>query len=117
MPEQRVEGLFGRHEAIESTVIGDLEQGKLAGKFHWIAKPGGTIDGLRIFGSDGKLYPAAISGVYSVQRKGTGFKACWPQRKGRVVVWLQNTTNAYDWTLHTATICAATPTTYTFAYA
>jgi hypothetical protein len=116
MPQRLVEGLFGRHEAIESTVIGDLEQGKLAGKFRWITKPGGTIDGLRIFGSDGKLYPAVISGVYSVQRKGTGFKACWPSRKGRVVVWLQNTTNAYDWMLHIAYIWGSSATTVTLRY-
>lgn len=116
MPQRLVEGLFGRHDAIESTVIGDLEQGSLAGKFHWIANPRGTIDGLRIFGSDGKLYPAAISGVYSVQRKGTGFKACWPQRKGKIVVWFQNTTNVYDWMLQLAYIWGSSATTVTLRY-
>lgn len=100
MPQRYVEGLFGKHEAIESTVIGDLELGKLAGKFRWVGQPGGTIDGMYIFGSDGKLYPAVISGAYSVHRTGAGFKACWPERKGRVTVWFQNTTSIYDWMLH-----------------
>jgi hypothetical protein len=100
MPQRLVEGLFGKQEAVESTVIGDLEQGKLAGKFRWVGNPQGTIDGMYIFGSDGKLYPGLISGVSSVQRSGTGFKACWPERKGRIRVRFQDRTTAYDWTLH-----------------
>ncbi len=116
MPQRLVEGLFGQQHAIESTVIGDLEQGKLAGKFRWITKPAGTIDGLRIFGNDGKLYPAFTAGVSSVQRKGTGFKSCWPERKGRVVVWFKNTTNVYDWMLHIAYIWGSPTTTITVRY-
>lgn len=100
MPQNLVEGLFGKKLAIESAVIGDLEQGKLAGKFRWTGNPDGTVDGLMMFGSDGKLYPAVISGDYSVHRTGTGFKACWPERKGRIVVRLQTTSTVYDWTLH-----------------
>jgi hypothetical protein len=100
MPQQLVEGLFGPKEAVQSTVIGDLARGKLAGKFRWIDKPAGTVDGLYMFGQDGKLYHAFINGVYSVQRSGAGFKACWPERKGRVAVWFRSTTNVYDWMLH-----------------
>lgn len=100
MPQRYVEGLFGKQEAAESTVIGDLAQGKLAGKFRWIGQPAGTIDNLFIFGADGQLYPAFISGAYSVQRSGTGFAACWPQRKGSVVVRFARRTNVYDWMLH-----------------
>ncbi len=117
MPQRYVEGLFGKQEAIESTVIGDLEQGPLAGKFRWIGRPGGTIDGMYIFGPDGKLYPAVISGAYSVHRSGAGFKACWPQRKGRVTVRFQNTTSIYDWMLHLEYIwgSAAAPVTLRYA--
>jgi hypothetical protein len=100
MPQNLVEGLFGQRYALESTVIGDLAQGRLAGKFRWIVKPEGTIDGLRVFGSDGKLYPAAIAGVYSVSRPEAGFGACWPEHKGKVVVQLHGTTSVYDWELH-----------------
>lgn len=100
MPQRYVEGLFGKQEAVESTVIGDLAQGKLAGKFHWIGQPAGTIDGMYIFGADGKLYPAVISGDYSVHRTGAGFKACWPERKGRVAVRFGHTSSIYDWMLH-----------------
>jgi hypothetical protein len=99
MPQQLVEGLFGKQEAVESTVIGDLEQGTLARKFRWVGKAEGTIDGLHMFGSDGKLYPALISGVYSVPRTGAGFKACWPERKGMVRVRFPHRTTIYDWTL------------------
>src|SRR5262249_34183390 len=42
-----VEGLFGRY-ALQSTVIGYIAPGKL----YWTRHPTGTIDGLRIFGSD-----------------------------------------------------------------
>jgi len=100
MPQQLVEGLFGKQEAIQSSVIGDLEQGKLAGKFRWVDKAEGTIDGLHMFGADGKLYPALINGLYTVQRSGAGFKACWPERKGTIRVSFPNKTSIYDWTLH-----------------
>jgi hypothetical protein len=53
-----------------------------------------------MFGADGKLYPAVISGVYSVHRSGPGFSGCWPERAGRIVVWLQHTTSNSDVMLH-----------------
>jgi hypothetical protein len=100
MPQRLVEGLFGKQEAVESTVIGDLEQGKLAGKFRWVDQLDGTVDGMYIFGADGKLYPAVIAGDYSVRRSGAGFKACWPERKGRIKVRFQHISSIYDWMLH-----------------
>ncbi|HEX9066904.1 MAG TPA: hypothetical protein VF843_17470 [Streptosporangiaceae bacterium] len=33
--------------------------------FRWIGQPRGTVDGLRIFGSDGQLYPAWVYGATS----------------------------------------------------
>lgn len=116
MPQRYVEGLFGKQEAVESTVIGDLEQGKLAGKFRWIAQPRGAIDGMYIFGADGKLYPSVIVGDYSAHRSGAGFKACWPERKGRVVVRFQNATSVYDWMLHLEYIWGSSAGTVTVWY-
>jgi hypothetical protein len=116
MPGQLVEGLFGKQYASESSVIGDLAQGKHAGKFHWVGKADGTIDSLRIFGNDGKLYPAVISGDYSVARPGTGFQACWPERHGRITVRLEHVTTAYDWTLHFAYIWGGPAATVVVEY-
>jgi hypothetical protein len=116
MPQQLVEGLFGQPYALESSVIGDLEQGKLAGKIDWIKSTNGTVDDLRIFGGNGQLYPAVISGDYSVNRPGTGFKACWPERKGEIVVRFQRVTGIYDWVLRLTYIRGAAPGTVLVYY-
>lgn len=117
MPQQLVEGaLFGKRDSAESAVIGDLARGKLAGKLTWIASPAGTIDGLRMFGSDGRLYPAVISGVYSVHRPGTGLTACWPERHGRIVIKLQHRTSIFDYTLQISYIWAGAPRSVTVQY-
>ncbi|HET9895232.1 MAG TPA: hypothetical protein VFQ44_09890 [Streptosporangiaceae bacterium] len=117
MPQQLVEGaLFGKKGSAESAVIGDLARGKLAGRLTWIGNPVGTIDGLRMFGSDGRLYPAVIAGVYSVHRPGTGLSACWPERRGRVVVKLQSRTSIFDYTLQISYIWGAAPRSVTVQY-
>jgi hypothetical protein len=117
MPQNMVTGLFGRQEAAESTVIGDMELGKLAGKLRWLRNPVGTVDGLHVFGSNGKLYPAVIAGDYSVHRPGSGFQVCWPERHGRITVRLQHVTDVYDWTLNIAYIWGGSPATVTVYYA
>jgi hypothetical protein len=83
-----VEGLFGRY-ALQSTVIGDIAPGKL----HWTRHPAGTIDGLRIFGSDGRLYQARVNGA-STAPLPVGQK-CLPVRNGRTVVRLQQSSPSY----------------------
>jgi len=83
-----VEGLFGRY-ALQSTVIGDIAPGKL----HWIRNPAGTLDGLRIFGFDGRLYQALVRGA-STSPLPVGQK-CWPVRNGRTVVRLQSSSPSY----------------------
>jgi hypothetical protein len=98
MPAKMVSGIFEQY-ALESRVIGDLERGRLAGKLRWITSADGTIDDLQIFGPDGRLYPAAMSGVSSLHRKQTGFKACWPEKNGVIVVWFTKPTSIFDWTL------------------
>jgi hypothetical protein len=104
VPDTMVNFIFGPY-ANESHVIGDMDRGKL----RWIAKPHGTIDGLQMFGSDGRLYPALISGVYSVQRKQTGFKGCWPEKNGQITVWFPRRTSAFDPTLKLSYIWGSSP--------
>jgi hypothetical protein len=90
-------GLFGRYH-YASTVIGDLEQGKLAGKLRWLrSHPAGTIDKLLIFGNDGRLYPVMILGTSSVTR--TAQQGCWPQRHGRIIVRFASATSPVEWEL------------------
>lgn len=70
-------GVLG-YLASTSSVIGDIERGKL----HWIRHPDGTIDGLRIFGADGRLEPAWVYGTSS----GPPPRKCWPERHGSILV-------------------------------
>jgi len=77
-----VEGLFGIY-ALQSKVIGDIAPGKL----RWTRHPSGTIDGLRIFGADGRLYLAYVNGAPSLPLPAG--KKCWPTRRGKIVVLLK----------------------------
>ena len=106
---------FGKYN-LESYVIGTLAKNRHSADLHWITRPQGTLDNLRMFGSDGRLYPTAISGVYSVQRPGTGFRGCWHERKGRIVVWLQRTTSSSDVTLHLTYIWGSQASTVIVKY-
>jgi hypothetical protein len=63
-----------------STVIGEIMPGRL----HWIGRPAGTIDGLRAFGPDGKLYPAFVYGAASLPHPNG--RNCWPVRHGRIAI-------------------------------
>jgi len=54
--------LFG-HYADTSAVLGPLSH--RGPQVTWVARPQGNISTLKIFGSDGRLYPASISGVTS----------------------------------------------------
>lgn len=77
-----VEGTFGSY-ALESRVIGDVVPGKL----RWIPHAAGTIDGLHIFGPDGRLYQAKVRGVASEPLL-SGQK-CLPSKHGKTVVQFQ----------------------------
>ncbi len=79
VPGYLVEGLFGAY-AMESKVIGDIAPGRL----RWIRDISGTIDGLRMFGADGRLYPAYVQGAAS-RPLAPGLR-CWPARRGRITV-------------------------------
>ncbi len=111
VPDTMVNFIFGQY-ANESHVIGDTSRGKL----RWVARPQGTIDGLQMFGSNGQLYPALISGVYSVRRKQTGFKGCWPVKNGQIRVWFPARTSVYDSTLRLSYIWGSSPGSISVEY-
>jgi hypothetical protein len=108
-------GLFGRYH-YASTLIGDLEQGKLAGNLRWLrSHPVGTLDKLLIFGNDGRLYPAMIFGMSSVPRTAT--QGCWPNSHGRVVVRFASRTSTLAWELRVGYIWGSrTPGTIIVRY-
>jgi hypothetical protein len=66
--------------ALASTVIGDIQPGKL----RWITQPAGTIDGLSMFGPDGRLYQALVAGASSPGLP-PGM-SCWPVHHTLIVV-------------------------------
>jgi hypothetical protein len=88
VPGDMVEGLFHTY-ALQSKVIGDIAPGKL----HWTQHPSGTIDGLRIFGSDGRLYIARVKGASSWPLQ-AGQK-CWRVRNRRTIVRLERASPSY----------------------
>jgi hypothetical protein len=83
-----VEGLFGVY-ALQSRVIGDIAPGKL----RWLQHPKGTIDGLHVFGPEGKLYQAKVYGAAS-EPLPLGQK-CLPSKNGRTVVRFQGPSPNY----------------------
>src|SRR5262249_4306330 len=89
VPGNMVEGLFGRF-ALQSIVIGDIRPGKL----RWTRSPAGTVDGLRMFGSDGRLYLARVNGVQSLPL--APGQRCWPARNGQIVVRFTSPSPSYS---------------------
>ncbi len=81
VPGTMVEGLFGEY-ALQSKVIGDIDPGKL----RWTQHPRGTIDGLRIFGPDGRLYQSYVRGAASVPLA-VG-QTCWPVKHRAITIAL-----------------------------
>jgi len=65
------------HPALASTVIGDV----VSRRVRWISAPAGTIDGLRVFGPDGRLYLAGIRGGASPWGH-----PCFAKQGGRIAV-------------------------------
>src|SRR5262249_49141842 len=54
------------------------------GRLRWIEHPSGTIDGLRMFGPDGRLHPAFVYGASTGRPKPP--RACWPRHHGQIVL-------------------------------
>jgi hypothetical protein len=79
----------------EDQVIGAMAPGKV----HWTSQPDGTIANLKLFTPDGRLWPAAIVGVYSrLTPKGD---TCWPASQQYIYVPLNSVANVTNgpWTL------------------
>ena len=95
-PDFLVNSTFGKYQ-YTSSLVGDMETGRMVGKLRWTGHPHGTIDGLATFGTDGRLYPAVIFGTSSVPR--TVKQGCWPERNGRIVVRFAQPSSIYSWEL------------------
>ncbi len=72
-------GFFEKY-GLTSTVIGDIDPGRL----HWIQRPDGTLDNLRIFDGTGQLQAAFVYGASS--GRAPGVRGCWATRRGRIVI-------------------------------
>ena len=75
VPDQIRDAAFGTR-----AVIGVIQPSRL----HWIEHPIGTIDGLRMFGPDGRLHPVWVYGTSTGGPKGR--HACWPEHHGQIVL-------------------------------
>jgi hypothetical protein len=92
-----VSPLLGK-SAWDSTFIGDIERSTSARKLRWLGvRPRGTIDGLMMFGIDGRMYPAAVVGASSMPRPPQA--SCWPEHAGRIVIQLSAPPPVYTWEL------------------
>ena len=69
----------------EDQVIGSMALGRI----RWIRDPDGVIANLKIFTSDGRLWPVAVVGVYS--RLIPAGLPCWPSQGDTITVALNST--------------------------
>jgi hypothetical protein len=84
VPSNIMLGIFGE-EAEASVVLGPLSH--RGSQVTWTTQPSGTIGQLRVFGSDGRLWLAAIRGVNTVPTP--GFKGCTTAKRSRLVLPFQ----------------------------
>jgi len=75
VPDEMRDSTYGTR-----AVVGVIQPGKLT----WVERPNGTVDRLRIFGADGRLYPAWVYGASS--RPSPADHGCWPDRGGRISI-------------------------------
>jgi hypothetical protein len=95
-PDYMVNPGLGKYQ-YTSSLVGAMARGKLANRLHWISHPEGTIDGLLVFGTDGRLYRPQLYGVASIPR--TAKQGCWPERRGQIVVKFTAPTSTDAWEL------------------
>ena len=92
MPQTIVEGTFEAY-AYTSKVIGYMARGKLAGKLDWISRPNGTVDGLMVFGTDGRLHQAQVFGTRNTPRPASG---CFAAHDGKIAVRFTDPSPAFS---------------------
>jgi hypothetical protein len=88
----------------EDQVIGAIAPGKI----RWVRQPDGAIDNLMVFTTDGRLWPAAIVGVYSrLLPKGD---TCWPASQQVIDVPLNSLARVTNgpWTLRMSYVAPIT---------
>jgi len=99
-----------------SELIGDMQRNGLGKPLTWVSRPHGNVGNLMIFGTDGRLYHMWIVGAASVHRKGTGWRGCWPDRHGRIVVHLLAPSPSDSTELSIGYLWGGLPTTATVSY-
>jgi hypothetical protein len=92
LPQDILEGTFEAY-AYTSKVVGYMERGRLKDKLRWIGRPNGTVDGLMIFGADGRLHVAKVYGTASPGNLG---QSCWPQHRGTIRVPFDHRSSGYS---------------------
>jgi len=100
-----------------SELIGDMQRNGLGKPLTWVTRPQGDIGNLMIFGTDGRLYHLWIVGAASIHRKGTGWRGCWPDRQGRILVRLAAPAPTDSTELSIGYLWGGLPTTASVTYA
>lgn len=103
VPLTVMDGLFGGG-AVTSVVLGPLS--KRGSQISWTTQPAGTIDGLRVFGPDGRLWPAAILG--SATAKTTWRESCVTPKRSQVTLPFQPVSVSFAEVLRIAYVARAT---------
>ena len=81
VPSTMMLGLF-KSEANTSAVLGPMVS--RGGEVSWTSEPSGNVGHLMIFGTDGRLYPASISGTTSLPFQGK--RGCTTATRTRLVL-------------------------------
>jgi hypothetical protein len=102
VPLTVMDGFFGG-AAVTSVVLGPLS--KRGSQISWTSQPAGPMDELRVFGPDGRLWPAAILG--SATAKMTWRQSCVTPKRSRVVLPFQPVSVSFAEVLRIAYVARA----------
>lgn len=88
----------------DAQVLGSMARGKI----DWTREPDGTIPHLEIFTADGRLWPAAVVGVYSKPLPAAN--SCWPSTQDVITVPLRQVATVTNgpWTLRMSYVSSIT---------
>jgi hypothetical protein len=95
VPQAVMTGLFGS-TTLDSRVLGLMDHTGIGTRIRFTQRPAGTIDGLLIFGADGRLRRAAVYGKTSVLPPGS----CQRVKHGQAVVRFATPTWSTTLVLH-----------------